>query len=90
MAKRYSKEFKDKCVKLKVQEGRTTKSINEEFGLGVGTLASWTKEYKTIQTPKIQEEDNTLLKLQKENEELKKEVDFLRTASTYFAKIPPK
>jgi hypothetical protein len=37
MKKTYDKETKNKCIKLRLQ-GRTVKSISEEYVLGVGKL----------------------------------------------------
>ncbi len=41
MAKRYSEDLKIKAVKRVMVEGRTIKSVNEEYGLGTGSLNSW-------------------------------------------------
>ncbi len=84
MAKRYSQEIKEKCIKLRL-EGRTVKSINEEFGLAVGTLKNWIKKYENSITPSEKISNDEHLKLIKENEELKKENDFLKKAASYFA-----
>ncbi len=84
MAKRYSKEIKEKCIKLRL-EGRTVKSINEEFGLAVGTLQSWMKKYEEDITPNEKLSNDEYLRLRKENAELKKENDFLKKAASYFA-----
>ena len=36
----YEPEFKQKVVRLVLEEGRTKKSVNEEYSLGEGTVRS--------------------------------------------------
>lgn len=89
--KRYTKELKQKIIRLHLEEGRTIKSLNQEYHLGHGTLNYWLSELrKECQTnPYVKEvtlsyeESKQLLQ---ENKELKKENDFLKKAAAFFAK----
>lgn len=82
MKKTYDKETKNKCIQLRLQ-GHTVKSISEEYGLGVGTLKNWMDNY--AKNPHTGDETDISI-LIKENAELRKELDFLKKATFYFAK----
>jgi transposase len=88
---RYEPELKDKILRLYLEEGRTKKSLTEEYNLGQGTLTYWLKQYRKEceYTPSKQEEADSYAegkRLKKEIEELKKENDFLKKAAAFFAK----
>ncbi len=44
----YEPEFKKKIVQLYLEEGRTIKSLNEEFQLGDGTVRKWVRPALSI------------------------------------------
>lgn len=88
---RYSKDLKDKIIRLHLEEGRTIKSLTSEFHLGTGTLTYWLKELRKEcqNNPYIKDATVSLSetqKLLKENQELKKENEFLKKAAAFFAK----
>ena len=78
-------------VRLFLEEGRTVKSINEEYNLGDGTVRKWVKAFheecetnpELKNTKDIYEENR---RLRKELEEMKKENAFLKKAAAFFAK----
>ena len=83
-------EFKRQIVRLYL-EGRTIKSLNEEYQLGDGTVASWVKKYREEceNNPILNNEKESLeeiKRLRKELEELKKENAFLKKAAAFFAR----
>ena len=89
--KRYDEDFKKKMIRLHLEEGRSKKSLEEEYNIGNGTIGKWIKEYnkECLTIPEKQAEKDYFaetLKLEKENEELKKEVLFLKKAAAFFAK----
>lgn len=89
--KRYDEDFKKKMIRLHLEEGRSKKSLEEEYNIGNGTIGNWIKEYnkECLAIPEKQAEKDYFaktLKLEKENEELKKEVVFLKKAAAFFAK----
>lgn len=62
---RYEPELKQKVLRLYLEEGRTKKSLTEEYNLGQGTLTYWLQQYRK----EIEE-------LKKENDFLKKAAAF--------------
>ena len=78
MPQSYTPEFKKKMVRLRLEEGRTMKSITTEYSISKETLRRWCNDFKEeCQTsPNTKNEyDNMkeMLKLKRENEELRKE-----------------
>lgn len=89
--KRYEPEFKKKIVQMVLEQGRTIRSINNEFNLGEGTVRSWIRQFNEeceinpdTQNMKDVYEENR--KLRKELEEAKKEILFLKKAAAFFAR----
>ena len=84
-------ELKDKIIKLRIQDGRTLTSLEDEFGIPHATISSWVKKYRLqaaqneAQAKQLADMEE-LRRLQIENEELKKENDFLKKAAAFFAK----
>jgi transposase len=75
---RYEPELKQKVLRLYLEEGRTKKSLTEEYNLGQGTLTYWLQQYRKEcdNSPTKREESDSYevaKKLRKEIEELKKE-----------------
>lgn len=88
---KYEPEPKEKILRLYLEEGRTKKSLTEEYNLGSGTITYWLqqrrKECKT--NPIIRQETDSYeenKRLRRELEELKKENEFLKKAAAFFAK----
>ena len=91
MPQSYTPEFKKKMVRLRLEEGRTMKSITTEYSISKETLRRWCNDFKEeCQTsPNTKNEyDNMkeMLKLKRENEELRKENLFKKKAAAFFAK----
>lgn len=90
MAK-YNEELKSELIRLHLKEGRTQKSLEEEYNLGKGAIGYMLKQYReecTQNSDKKQEsvEYVSFLAIKKENEALKKENEFLKKVATFFAK----
>ena len=88
---KYTSEFKQEIIRLHLEEGRTIKSLTEEYHLGRGTLTYWLKQYREeCENNKSTKEQSDsyaeTLRLRKENAELKKEIEFLKKAAAFFAK----
>ncbi len=88
---KYEPEFKEKIIRLHLEEGRTKKSLTEEYNLGKGTLTYWLQQRrKECQSnPTIQNENDAyeeVKRLRKELAEAKKENEFLKKAAAFFAK----
>lgn len=76
MPQNYTPEFKKKIVRLHLEEGRTYKSITAEYGVSKASISKWCREFsEECQTsPETKEEYDSMkemLKLRKENEELR-------------------
>ena len=91
----YEQEFKNKIVRLHIEEGRTYKSLTEEYGVSKASITKWCSEFsEECQQKALANPDNKneleLMKevrqLRKELEEAKKENLFLKKAAAFFAK----
>ena len=91
MPQSYTPEFKKKIVRLHEEEGRTYKSITAEYGVSKASISQWCSEFsKECQSSPEAKEDydnmKEMLRLKRENEELRKENLFLKKAAAFFAK----
>ena len=95
MPRNYEPEFKKKIVRLHIEQGRTYKSITEEYDVSKASISKWCREFsKECQTKaESNPESPNELELMKENqrlrkelEEVKKEALFLKKAAAFFAK----
>ena len=43
MINKYDVEFKKKIVRLSLQEGRTKKSVSNDFSVSVATISNWVR-----------------------------------------------
>lgn len=91
MAKKYEPELRDKVLRLHLEEGRTKKSLTEEYNLGQGTISYWLKKHREEckTNNELKQIDKTYAEtkcLREEIAELKKENDFLKKAAAFFAK----
>lgn len=91
MSKQYEEEFKKRIVNLHLGEGRTIKSLSEEYNVSKGIISIWIKAYREeCQTnhelkAEIDYKQETL-RLRRELEEMRKENQFLKKAAAFFAK----
>ena len=88
---KYDLNTKKKIIHLHLQEGRSIKSLSEEYNLGSGTLRSWLNKYREecqTNTETKQELDiyTENRRLRKQLEVLQKENLFLKKAAAFFAK----
>jgi transposase len=91
LRKIYETEFKEKLVRMHLEDGRTVKSLNQEYNIGAGTLNNWIKLYREeCKINPIKQEEKDYFKeskmLHKQIEELEKENRFLKKAAAFFAK----
>ena len=86
-----NKETKKEVIQLHLEEGRTIRSLAEEYGVCKATVSNWVKEYREeCQTNKELEKEYDIMKenlrLRKELAEAQKEVAFLKKAAAFFAR----
>ncbi len=95
MPQNYSPEFKKKVIRLRLEEGRTIRSITTEYNISKETLRRWCNEFKeecqaqSLQSPNSVNEAEIMkenLRLRKELAEKEKEILFLKKAAAFFAK----
>jgi transposase len=84
MAKRYNDEFKRKIVNL-ANNGKRVTDIVDEYGIARSTVHKWKKNFNNSGSFKAKDnrtdEEQELLKLRKENKQLKMENDILKQAA---------
>ena len=91
MKRHYEKEFKKKIVRFHLEEGRTIKSLAEEYSISKASISNWVSQFREeCQTNEEAQADYNYIKenlrLRKELTELQKENDFLKKAAAFFAK----
>lgn len=91
MRKRYDDAFKHQMVKLYLSEGRTYRSLQEEYGVDKATLRTWVIKHEQEATvnPEIASESDIMRQnreLKKKMVELEKENLFLKKTAAFFAK----
>ena len=92
---RYSEEFRDRAVRLVEEQQRAglsqwaaMQSISQKLGCTPETLRRWVRQVERNQGKRVgltSAEAEELKQLRRENKELKRANDILRTASAYFA-----
>ena len=87
----YSAEYKAEAVHRLRASGKPLAHIARELGVAESVLHRWNKAHKQAEQsgskPVIAKaERGELQRLRRENEQLRQERDFLRSAAAYFAK----
>ncbi len=82
--RKYTDEFKKQVVNL-YNNGKSRSEIIKEYDLTPSAFNNWVKQFNTSGSFKAKdnrtEEENQLLKLEKENKQLRMEVDILKQAA---------
>ena len=85
----YTPEYKDEAVKLVINTGRPVATVARELGIVEQTLGNWVKAYRDRREASdgalSETERAELVRLRKENADLKMDRAFLRKASLFFA-----
>ena len=90
--KRYDPAYKLEVCKQVESGMATVHEISKETGIGKNTLYVWLERYrKNKETPfvgsgKVLPENEELVRLRKENKDMKEELFLLKKAAAYFAK----
>ncbi len=89
--KRLSPEDKQEVLRKHFEEGRTVKSLCDEYFIAHSTIEKWITDYRKecqkkpeLKVQSDMYEENR--KLRQELEELKKENEFLKKAAAFFAR----
>ena len=91
--KPFSPEFKAEAVKLVVELSRPIAAVARELGIHEGTLGYWVAAYRrehgTSEPALDVSERARLAELERVNQELRMENEFLKKAAAYFAQNRP-
>lgn len=88
---KFDPALRKKILRLHLEEGRTVKSLTDEYKLGSGTFRYWLDKHRKEceNNPQLQSETDQMLeikRLKKELAEAQKENEFLKKAAAFFAK----
>ena len=92
MGKVYDTAYKAEVCKRIAENGETAASISRELGISENTVYSWVNRYRQnsvtpfVGSGHVKAEDAETKRLQRENRELREEVEILKKAAAYFAK----
>jgi len=92
MGIQYSTEFKLEAVKRLEKSGEPMTKVAADLGVKPTTMQGWVNKYK--KSPKapflgsghLSPEDEKLRRLEKENKDLKEDIEILKKAAAFFAK----
>ena len=93
--KAYSESFRREAVRLADLPDRTAVDVAKELGIHVGQIYNWRTQFSKLSKGQFKvvdgvdyskQESDELRRLKKENAQLRKERDFLKKATAYFAK----
>lgn len=92
--KQYDTEFKLAVCKRIVEDGEKISALSEELGIHSNTLYKWSGRYrKNSEKPFVGSggghalpENEEMVKLRRENRDLREENEILKKAAAYFAK----
>ncbi len=89
--KQYTEQFKAEAVRLARESGKPVAQLARELGISANLLYRWRGEEHRATQPgttrsALKAEHEELVRLRRENEQLRKERDFLKSAAAYFAR----
>ena len=93
--KAYPESFRREAVRLADLPDRTAVDVAKELGIHVGQIYNWRTQFSKLSKGQFKivdgvdysrQESEELRRLKKENAQLRKERDFLKKATAYFAK----
>ncbi len=86
--KQYPKEFKEEAVALVHEQGYSVAEAAKSLGIATNMLYKWKEKIEAERDGKalIEDERSGLIRLRKENKELRMEKEILKKASAFFAK----
>lgn len=93
MKRTYTKEFKRQACELVTKEGIKHAVVAQKLGISPVMLYRWIDEYNMYGEEAFvgkghqRSEDAALKRLRQENERLRQEVEILKKAAAYFAKL---
>jgi transposase len=91
----YSKEYKQCCVELVIEQAMTISEAARQLGIGQQMLGRWVAAKRMQLEPKspkaiIVEKNSKIKELEKRTKDLETELEFLKKAADFFANKPKK
>jgi transposase len=85
--KKYTKEFKEEAVKLVTEQGYKQSVAAKNLGVTANNLYNWIQNFKgqAAKKPGKGSENEELIRLKKENHQLRLEREILKKAAAFFA-----
>jgi len=88
---KYNRDTKIAVVKLVTEDGRSSSSVANEYGIHENTVYKWIKQFNNNPDKAFPGSGNhapadELERLRRRNRELEQENEFLKKVSAYFAK----
>lgn len=92
---RYTEEFRKQAVAMADQPGKTAREVAKSLGIHVNQIYNWRAQFRKLSKCQFKflegvdyskNESDEVRRLKHENAKLKKEVEFLKKATAYFAK----
>ena len=91
--RQYTAEYREEAVRLVLDSGRSIAPVARELGVNEGTLGNWVNRYRHEHAgdePALEVNERARLReLEKENRDLRMEVEFLKKAAAFFARKQP-
>jgi len=84
----YTDEFREQIARL-YKSGKAALEIQKEYGISKATIYNWSRKFENTGTFRDEsnrsDAENEIIKLRKENKQLKMEVDILKQAALIMA-----
>ncbi len=91
--RQYTAEYREEAVRLVLDSGRSIATVARELGVNEGTLGNWLNRYRREHAgdePALEVNERARLReLEKENRDLRMEMEFLKKAAAFFARKQP-
>jgi len=91
--RQYTAEYREEAVRLVLDSGRSIATVSRELGVNEGTLGNWVNRYRREHAgdePALEINERARLReLEKENRDLRMEMEFLKKAAAFFARKQP-
>lgn len=94
MGKHFDLEYKIQVAQMVVEDGKKATEVAKDLDIPIGTIRNWVKAYKKerksafVGSGNIPPEQKPYKDLEKENNELKQELEILKKALHIFTKNP--
>jgi transposase len=88
----HTPEFKTEAVRQVVEQNRTAAEVARELGIGAGLLGIWKRQLLADPVEpfpgkgRVKVADEELRRLERENRQLRLELEFVKKTAAYFAK----